>query len=428
MTTTPQNATWEDVRKAGGREKFVLQTLAKEGLEVEPKDASSLSKKALADYKRALKAEAARRKELMRQSWQLYKASHIVHLGEHVFWNDDWDWDKHDHPRAKERVQELDLFPLDSPAALAHALDLTIPQLRWLTTHREAATDLHYTRFFIPKRSGGQRAIWAPRPLLKRTQHWVLRQIAERLPVHGSAHGFVPGRSIYTNALPHTDSEVLLKVDLKDFFPTVTLPRVKGLFRHAGYREQLATLLALLCTEAPREVVEFDGTTYFVALGPRALPQGAPTSPALTNALCMSLDRRLTGLAQSLGWRYTRYADDLTFSLPRGADPASLGKVLGGLKMIVAAEGFLLHPDKTRILRPSACQQVTGLVVNGPGTPRVPRTTKRMLRAALHNLEHGKPLRDAESLYTFLGWSAFVYMTDKDLGKAYIQQVKGLIA
>ena len=319
-------------------------------------------------------------------------------------------------------------LPLSSPAELAAALEVSIPQLRWLTTHRDAAKELHYTRFFIPKRSGGQRAIWAPKPLLKSTQHWILRQIAERLPVHGSAHGFVPGRSIYTNALPHTDSEVLLKVDLKDFFPTVTLPRVKGLFRHAGYREQLATLLALLCTEAPREVVEFEDDTYFVALGPRALPQGAPTSPALTNALCMSMDRRLTGLAHSQGWRYTRYADDLTFSLPRGADTKSISAILGGLKMIVAQEGFILHPNKTRILRPSACQQVTGLVVNGPGTPRVPRTTKRMLRAALHNIEHGRPPRDEESLYTFLGWSAFVYMTDKKLGTSYIQQVKRLIA
>src|SRR5690606_26053703 len=115
----------------------------------------------------------------------------------------------------------------------------------------------------------------------------------ERLPVHGAAHGFLHGRSIASNAAVHKDAAVLLKVDLKDFFPTVTLPRVKGVFRKAGYREQIATLLALLCTEAPRHVAEVEGQTYYLSLGPRCLPQGAPTSPAITNTLCLRLDRRL---------------------------------------------------------------------------------------------------------------------------------------
>src|SRR5262249_9347798 len=222
------------------------------------------------------------------------------------------------------------------------------------------------------------RAIWAPMPLLKAAQHWILHNIAEKLPVHGAVHGFLPGRSTLSNAAAHTDPRIVLKMDVKDFFPTVTLARVKGIFRKAGYREQVATLLALLCTESPREVVEREGQTYYVSLGPRCLPQGAPTSPALTNTLCLRLDRRLSGLAARLGWRYTRYADDLTFSLPAGHPGGpKTGALMGLVKRVVEAEGFRLHPDKTRVHRRGGRQQVTGLVVNGGGPPRVPRALRR---------------------------------------------------
>jgi hypothetical protein len=210
---------------------------------------------------------------------------------------------------------------------------------------------------------------------------------------------------------------VVVKMDLKDFFPTVTLRRVKGVFRKAGYREQVATLLALLCTESPREVVTLEGQTYYVALGPRCLPQGAPTSPALTNTLCLRLDRRISGLAARLGWGYTRYADDLTFSLPAGhKDKPRLGSLLGLVRRIVEAEGFHLNPDKTRVHRSGGRQQVTGLVVNGAGPPRVPRRLRRQLRAAAHNLRQGKPLREGETTERLAGYAAYVSLTDRKLG------------
>src|SRR5690606_23299294 len=181
----------------------------------------------------------------------------------------------------------------------------------------------------------------------------------------------------------------VLKMDIRNFFPTVTFPRVRGVFRRAGYRKQIATLLALLCTEAPREIVKLDDKTYYVALSQRCLPQGAPTSPAITNTLCLRMDYRLSGLARKLGWRYTRYADDLTFSLPNGhQDPPQLGKLIGSVTRIVAAEGFSIHPEKTRVARKGSRQTVTGLVVNGAMPPRVPRRLRRELRAAIHNLRN----------------------------------------
>ncbi len=417
MPDSPETL-WRAIVQAGGIPAWVDAQLAARSLLVTRRDTKGMSDRDLETYKKELKAEAAERRKLRREAWQAYRANHIVYLGDGVFWKDAPGPDRWDLDHAEERAAENELPPLDSPPQLAEALGLTIARLRWLAFHRDAATHIHYRRFVIPKRGGGQRAIWAPLPQLKAAQHWILRNIAEKLPVHGAAHGFLPGRSTLTNASVHTSARILVKLDVKDFFPTVTLARVKGIFRKAGYREQVATLLALLCTESPREVVELQGQTYFVALGTRCLPQGAPTSPALTNTLCLRLDRRLSGLAQRLGWRYTRYADDLTFSLPSGHQgPPKVGALMGLVKRVVGSEGFALHPDKTRVHRPGGRQQVTGLVVNGDGPPRVPRALRRQLRAALHNLQQGKPLQDGETIARLAGYAAYVHMTNKESGE-----------
>ncbi|MFN3202619.1 MAG: reverse transcriptase family protein [Bradymonadia bacterium] len=427
---------WRAIAQAGSIQAYIDQQLKERGFLVQRRETDNMSKSQLSQYKKQLKEEAAERRRLKKEAWAAYKATHLVHLGEGVFWQDDHDFDKHDLPEPEARAQENELPQLDNPKALAEALEVSIPELRGLTYHREAATRVNYTRFTIPKRSGGERAIWAPMPRLKSAQRWILREIVEHLPVHGAAHGFVPGRSIASNAAVHTHSSMVLKMDLKDFFPTVTYRRVKGVFRKAGYREQVATLLALLCTEPPREVVEHDGKTYFVAMGPRCLPQGAPTSPALTNALCMRLDRRLSGLARKLGWRYTRYADDLTFSLPAASDTgkkkakkkddkatSNVAALMGGVKTICAAEGFEVHKEKTRVARSGGRQAVTGLIVNGEGTPRVPRALRRQLRAAIHNLSNGKPLKEGETLAQLAGYAAFVHMTNPELGGQMLEDL-----
>ncbi len=409
---------WRSIEQAGGRDKYIQQQLKEKGYLIERKPTDNMSKAELDRYKKTLKEEAAERRKLAKEAWQAYKAAHLVHLGEGVFWNDELDHDKWDLPDAEERQAENELPKLDKPKQLAEALKLSIAELRVLAYHRDAATRLNYYRFTIPKRDGSRRAIWAPHKRLKAAQRWILREVVERLPVHGAAHGFLHGRSIASNAAAHTDASTVLKVDLKDFFPTITLARVKGVFRKAGYREQIATLLALLCTEAPRQISEVDGKQYYLALGPRCLPQGAPTSPGLTNTLCMRLDRRLQGAATKLGWRYTRYADDLTFSLPNNhKGKPQLGKLLGCISAIAVGEGFVVHPDKTRVSRSGGRQRVTGLVVNGAGAPRVPRELKREVRAALHNLGKGKPLREGESLSKLAGMVAFISMTDRKLGE-----------
>jgi retron-type reverse transcriptase len=437
MSATPQTTdlvtVWRSIRQVGGIDAYVTAELTRRGVLAPRRETDGMSDRELTAYKASLKAEAAERRKVRRDAWRAYKASHIVHLGEGIFWTDEpatadggkeaRGYDKWDVPHAEERAAENELPPLDTPQQLAEALGLTIGQLRQLCFHRDVATTLNYRRFTLPKRNGSARAIWAPLPRLKAAQRWVLHNVVERLRVHGAVHGFFAGRSTVTNAQRHAASRVVVKMDLKDFFPTITVPRVKGLFRKAGYRERIATLLALLCTESPREVVTRDGNSLFVSLGPRCLPQGAPTSPAITNALCLRMDRRIAGAAHKLGWRYTRYADDMTFSLPLAhKGKPHLGVLLGLVRKVVEEEGFTVHPDKTRVARAGGRQTVTGLVVNGAdASPRVPRELRRQLRAAAHNLESGKPLKQGESLARLAGYAAYVYATDAKVGARLLE-------
>ena len=421
-TQTDVLALWTAISQAGGRRAYIDGQLKERGFLVERRDVDAMSDREKDGYKKELKREAAERKTLNRQAWAAYKAANIVHLGDGVFWSDGTEPDKWDTPNGPERAAENELPPLDTPLQLAEALGLSVAELRAMTYHRDAATMIHYVRFTIPKRDGEDRPIWAPLPRLKAAQRWVLHHIAERLPVHGSAQGFLAGRSILTNAAVHTGARIVLKMDVAGFFPTVTWKRVKGVFRRAGYRESIATLLALLCTESPREIVELEGKKYFVALGPRCLPQGAPTSPAITNALCLRLDRRLAALAAKAGWRYSRYADDLTFSLPSGAPDSPPDGLIRTVTKIAAAEGFTIKESKTRTIRSGRRQTVTGLVVNGEAPPRTPRALRRQLRAALFNLKAGKPLPEGETLARLQGTAAYVFMTDPKLGKHYLDE------
>jgi retron-type reverse transcriptase len=328
-----------------------------------------------------------------------------------------------------EKLQRLQLPVLATPADLAKALNLTVPRLRWLAFHSEASAISHYVYFQIPKRSGGVRQLAAPHHDLAACQQWVLANILEKIPVRDAAHGFVPGRSTMSNAVPHAGRSVVVNADLKDFFPTVTFPRVRGIFQEMGFSPAVATILALLCTECPRRKVEYDlpsgasaktnGKTYYVATGPRALPQGACTSPALSNLAARKLDARLTGLAQKLGWTYTRYADDLTFSTT-GEAIKQTAYLLARLRHIVTEENFIVNEKKTRVLRPNAAQTVTGIVVNQ--RPNVPRGTIRRIRSILHRAhKEGLAAQNRQNHPNFMAWLsgmiAYISMVNPGKGK-----------
>ncbi len=324
------------------------------------------------------------------------------------------------------KLDALKLPVLASPSDVATAMGLSIPKLRWLAFHAEVATRTHYVSFSVPKKSGGVRTLSAPHALMGRAQRWILCHILDRLPTETSAHGFVTGRNIVSNALPHVGKEVVLNMDMEDFFPSISFVRVRALFSRIGYSPCVATILALICTEAPRRKARFRGETYSVATGPRALPQGACTSPALSNQIVRRLDRRLQGLADRMGISYTRYADDITFS-GNETLAARVGYVMACVRHVVQDEGMSVNESKSRVLRRSVAQSVTGLVVNQK--PTMSRAKIRRLRAILHRASHeGLDAQNREHHPNFRAWLegsiAFLSMTRPELGAHMRQQLQ----
>jgi RNA-directed DNA polymerase len=322
-------------------------------------------------------------------------------------------------PGRETTLAELGLPVLRSAGDVAKLVGVT--ELTRLMRPGSAAGS-GYVEFEVPKARGGTRRIAAPRAELRRVQRTILDRILARVPLHDACHGFVAGRSTVSNARPHRGAALVLKLDLKDFFPTVHYRRVKGIFRSLGYSDGVAATLAGLTTHRPKlpggEVV-----------WPGALPQGAPTSPALANLACRRLDRRLAHLAARCGAVYTRYADDLTFSF--AAPPTvRIGRFLWWVDAICEQEGFLERPDKRRVLRAGHQQRVTGLVVNAG--VNVPRTERKRFRAILHNCAaHGvaSQARGREDFAAYLaGYAAYVHMVDPVLGKQWIDEVDRLLA
>lgn len=366
----------------------------------------------------------ARERHERAQAWHTRRSHELLYLGEGVSAG------LGDARSDADRLARLALPPLHAASDLATAMGLSLHELRFLAFDRRVSRISHYRRFAMPKKTGGERIISAPMPRLKRAQYWVLDNVLARVPLHPAAHGFVPQRSIVSNAAPHAGRAVVVNVDLKDFFPTIDLPRVRGVFTQLGFGKQVATTLALLCTEAPTEQVGIDGETFHVALGPRVLPQGAPSSPALTNILCRRLDARLLGAAAKLGFTYTRYADDLTFSGDEAARKLA-GKLLWRVRQIVIDEGFTPHPKKQHVMRDSARQSVTGIVVNEK--PAVDRESLRRFRATLFQVEkdgpEGKQWNGNPNVLAALeGYAHFIRMVDADKGAPLLARVRAVRA
>jgi RNA-directed DNA polymerase len=271
---------------------------------------------------------------------------------------------------------------------LAERLELCAGQLAWLADvrglEREVADERlrHYAYTWRPRASGVPRLIERPKRRLKELQRAILHDVLVHVAPHDAAHGFVRGRSARTNAEQHTGRYVVVRFDLADFFCSVTAGRVFGLFRLAGYPEHVAHLLTGLCTNVtPAAVTAQAPAELRRRLTTPHLPQGAPTSPALANLCAFTLDRRLHGLAERFGARYTRYADDLTFSGDRLL--VEVAPVLRrAVTEIAREEGFSLHAAKSSLVTRAGRQHVCGVVVNEH--PNVARPEADRLRALLH--------------------------------------------
>jgi uncharacterized protein (TIGR03067 family) len=263
---------------------------------------------------------------------------------------------------------------------LARRLDLPVEQIE--------ACQSTYQSQQIPKRSGGQRILFVPSDELKALQRRLLRRLLRRLRCHPAAKGFQRGESIVTNALPHAGRVVVVRLDVKDFFPSTRVDRVYAYFRRIGWNRPAARLLTRLCTHQG------------------GLPQGAPTSPRLSNLVNFRLDRRIAAMAAKLGARYTRYADDISLSFSED-DRQKIRYLIRFIRRVAGQEGYWLHGrKKLRIRRRHQQQCVTGLVVNDG--VRLPRRIRRWLRAVEHHLSAGRPATlTAQQL---AGWRALCHM------------------
>lgn len=281
-------------------------------------------------------------------------------------------------PTPEDLLIRQSFLALQTPRDVATLLQLEYSKLTYYI-YRSVPTT-RYREFSIPKSSGGNRTILSPNPALMAVQrrlNSILQVVYKPKP---SSRGFVQGSSILSNALPHVRRAYVLNVDIENFFPSINFGRVRGMFMAKPYllNSHVATVLAQICCHNNH------------------LPQGAPTSPVLSNMICAKLDSELQRLARKHRCYYTRYADDITFSTNRLPFPGALAlrqgespddKVTLGVELAGAIEGngFRINYEKVRLQSRSRCQQVTGITVNR--LPNVRRSFIRKTRGMLHAWE-----------------------------------------
>ncbi len=227
-----------------------------------------------------------------------------------------------------------------------------------------------YLTYFIKKSDGKRvRRIDAPLPNLKAIQKIILKKLLYRYRAHDIAHGFVTGRSPKTNAEKHVGKKYIIKLDIKDFFPSINIIMVKHYLTYLTHkqkifdipsREDIILLAQILCLNG-------------------SLPQGAPTSPAFTNLVCYGLDLELDKLQKAFACTVTRYADDVTISLN---DPTNISLIIFKVSEILYRHGFIVNRKKCRVCINSRRQKVTGVIVNNK--LNTPKEIWRNLRAAIH--------------------------------------------
>ena len=451
---------YEQIREQGGKDMFVLEEMIRlgfwndsSGLPNDPADEirrsaelqaelnklrqqnrdlhneekliKELRKKRLAESRQKQK-ETKERRERERveraENWKLKKEKEIVFLGENVSGG------LNNLESNAERLKQNNLPIFNTIEDLSKAMNLSVGKIRFLAFDRKTSETEHYIHFKLAKKTGGFRKISAPKPELKSAQIWILENILNKIETHEAAHGFLTGKNIVSNAQVHVGAKTVVNFDLENFFPSITYKRVKGVFASLGFSEAVATIFALICTAPETEEIEIDGKTYFVGLGERHLPQGSPASPAISNIIAKRLDKSLTKIAETLNFKYTRYADDLTFST-ENAD-AEIPKLMSQIRFVSDKQGFKINENKTRVLRRGRQQEVTGIVVNDKIS--IDRKTLRKFRAVLHQAEN-KGLENLswgnspDVVASLRGYANFVFMVDKEKGYAFQQQVRRII-
>ena len=296
---------------------------------------------------------------------------------------------------------ERDLPILFSPTHWALAMGMEYEDLKQIIIEREH----YYEHFRIAKKRGGFRYISTPNSELLKIQYWIKRFILDKLKFPQYLTSYQKNRSIIDNARFHVRKELVVKYDLRDFFEDITQKKVYGLFRHMGYNASVAIDLAKTCCIGITPQAK--DKRYIINYA--CLPQGAPTSPALSNLAGFKVDLRLSKYAELHDCSYSRYADDITIS---GALKNKLPQF--AIQDILKAEGFTMNIKKAKYIQRSQHQHVTGLSVNEKVA--VPTKLRRQIHTHLHNCvrfgpyEHLRKIQDFKLNYREWLWGNILFI------------------
>ena len=281
---------------------------------------------------------------------------------------------------------------------------------RWYIYEIIKSKERFYNIIKIPKRKTGYRNLTIPVKNLKTIQRWILDNILYNIKISEHSTGFTPHKGIIENARPHVNKEYVIKLDIKNFFDNIDFKRVFRIFNYYGYTNNMSYILTELCT--------YNG----------CLPQGAPTSPYLSNIVCLKLDKRFGSLCKKIGANYTRYADDITIS----GNQSIVGYYKTFIK-IISTEGFEVNKDKVKILNGNKKKVVTGIVVNEKLS--VDRRIKNNLRQHIYyckkfgvenHLEHIKCTRSFYKEYLY-GIAYFIKSVEEEEGKKFLQDLDDIL-
>lgn len=286
-----------------------------------------------------------------------------------------------------ETLISKDVPVIYNPSHLSALLGYKKEYLKKAALH----TSYFYRDFEITKKNGKKRPISEPLPSLKEIQIWILKNILEKVPISPFAKAYKPKTSLTENLKFHKNQPKVFTLDLENFFPSIKMDLVEKVFLELGYSKMVANLLAKLCTRD------------------NALPQGAPTSPYLSNLIFKEADAMIADYCKQQKIRYTRYADDLSFS-----GDFDENEVLDKVTSVVEKMNLRINKNKTRLMTPDKRQTVTGIVVNDK--PQVSFKKRNALRQAMYYIkkfgidEHRvyKEIKQANYLEHLLGKINFI--------------------
>lgn len=267
----------------------------------------------------------------------------------------------------------------------------------------------------IPKRTGGVRTLEIPIQQLKVIQKAINNVILSKFNITKEANAYIKKRSIVTNALPHVGAKTLIKIDIKDFFPSINFKHVYGQFRYFGYGECVSKYLTLLCVD-----------------GNLKLPQGAPTSPTLSNLVCVFMDSRIKGYCTKHNYTYTRYADDITISSTKKLNILLIKLIKEFIFKVLKDLDFEPNEEKFKCFYNGNKLQVTGIIVNNKLS--VPKEKIRELDNAIRYIDkyglisHTEYLKVDKKTYIshLYGLANYIKMINKEKGEFYLKKLNKL--